>query len=55
MIMLRAATRDLEQGRIDLELLKIKVKLANDPADYAINHPNIKIGMLLGAKAGGII
>jgi DNA polymerase elongation subunit (family B) len=45
----------LEQGRVDPELLKIKVQLAKDPADYAVNNPNKKIGMLLGAKAGDVI
>jgi hypothetical protein len=53
---LRAAINDLEQGRIGPELLKIRVKLAKDPEDYdAINNPNKKIGMLLGAKAGDVI
>jgi len=52
---LRAAINDLEQGRIDPELLKIRVKLAKDPADYAVNNPNKKIGMLLRAKAGDVI
>jgi hypothetical protein len=44
-----------EQGKIDTQLLKIKVKLAKDPAEYAVNNPKKKIGMLLGAKAGDII
>jgi hypothetical protein len=35
--------------------LKIKIKLAKDPAYYAENNPHKKIGMLLGAKAGDII
>lgn len=35
--------------------MKITVKLAKDPADYAVNNPNIKIGMLLEAKAGDVI
>jgi hypothetical protein len=35
--------------------LKIKVKLAKDPADYAVNNPNKKVGILLGAKAGDVI
>jgi DNA polymerase I len=52
---LKAAVNDLENGKIDPELLKIKVKLAKDTADYAVNNPNKKIGMLLGAKAGDII
>jgi hypothetical protein len=52
---LKATINDLEQGRIDPELLKIKVKLAKDPSDYAVNNPNKKIGMLLGAKAGDVI
>jgi DNA polymerase, archaea type len=52
---LRAAINDLDKGNIDPELLKIKVKLAKDPADYAVNNPNKKIGILLGAKAGDII
>jgi hypothetical protein len=50
-INLKAAINDLEQGRIDPDLLKIKIKLAKDPADYAVNNPNKKIRMLLGAKA----
>jgi DNA adenine methylase Dam len=49
------AINDLESGKVDPELLKIKVKLAKDPADYAVNNPNKKIGMLLGAKAGDVI
>jgi hypothetical protein len=52
---LQAAINDLEQGRVDPELLKIKVKLAKNPEDYVINNPTKKIGMLLGAKAGDVI
>ena len=44
-----------EQGRIDSEVLKIRVKLAKRPSNYAINNPNKKIGMLLGAKAGHVL
>lgn len=55
MIKLRTGIDDLEQGKIDPELLKIKLKLAKDPADYAVNNLNKKIGMLVGAKAGDII
>jgi DNA polymerase I len=54
-IHLKAAIDDLERGRVDTELLKIRVKLAKDPADYAVNNPNKKIGILLGAKAGEIV
>jgi hypothetical protein len=28
---------------------------SKDPSDYAVNNPNKKIGMLLGAKAGDVI
>jgi hypothetical protein len=52
---LRAAINDLEQGRIDPELLKIRINLAKDSADYAVNNSDKKIGMLLGAKAGNVI
>jgi DNA polymerase I len=52
---LRAALNDLEQGRVDPELLKIRVKLSKDPADYTVNNPNKKIGALLGAKAGDVV
>jgi len=52
---LRAAINDLEQGRIDPELLKIRVKLTKDPANYAVNNPNKRIGTLLAAKAGDVI
>jgi DNA polymerase I len=52
---LQSTISDLEQGGVDPELLKIKVKLAKNPADYAVNNPNKKIGMLLGAKAGDLI
>jgi DNA polymerase I len=52
---LKAVINDLESENIDPELLKIKVKLAKNPADYAVNNPNKKIGMLLGAKAGDVI
>jgi hypothetical protein len=41
---LNAAVNDLEQRRIVSELLKIKAKLANDPAEYAVNNPNKKDG-----------
>ncbi|MDQ3969575.1 MAG: hypothetical protein M3275_14420, partial [Thermoproteota archaeon] len=54
-IKLKAAIDELEQRRIDPELLKIKVKLAKDPTHYTVNNLNKKIGMLLGAKAGDII
>jgi hypothetical protein len=50
---LQNAPRDVDDK---LErLLKIRIKLAKEPADYAINNPNKKVGMLLGAKAGDII
>jgi DNA polymerase elongation subunit (family B) len=52
---LQAAINDLEQGRVDHELLKIRVKLAKDPADYAVNNPNKMIGQLMRAKAGDVI
>jgi DNA polymerase, archaea type len=52
---LKAAIVDLEQGRIDPELLKIRVKLAKEPSDYAVNNPNKRIGILLGAKNGDVI
>jgi len=52
---LKAAINDLENGKIDPELLKIKIKLAKNPEDYAVNNPNKKVGTLLGAKAGDII
>ena len=29
--------------------------MAKNPSDYAVNNPNKKIGMLLGAKAGDVI
>jgi hypothetical protein len=35
--------------------MKIRVKLAKDPAECAVNNPNRKIGMLLGAKAGNVV
>jgi DNA polymerase elongation subunit (family B) len=55
MVNLKAAINDLEIGKIDPELLKIRVTLAKNPEEYAINNPNKKIGMLLGAKAGDVI
>jgi DNA polymerase, archaea type len=55
LVNLKAAINDLESGKIDPELLKIKVKLAKNPEDYAVNNPNKKIGILLGAKAGDVI
>ena len=36
---LKAAINDLERGRIDPELLKIKVKLGKDPEDYPLTIP----------------
>lgn len=54
-VKLKAAINDLEQGRIDPELLKIRIKLAKDPSDYTVNHLNKKILMLIGAKAGDVI
>ena len=36
-------------------LLKVKVKLPKNPADYALNNPNKKFEILLGAKAGDVI
>jgi hypothetical protein len=49
---LKNAVRDLEAGIVDPDLLKIRVKLSRDPAKYAGNHPNKRIGMQLGKKAG---
>jgi len=54
-INLETAINDLEEGRIDPKLLKIKIMLAKNPADYAVNNPNKRIGMLLRAKAGYVI
>ena len=54
-ISLKQAIADLEGGRVDPHLLKIRVKLSKNPEDYAGNHPNKKIGLELGAKAGDII
>jgi DNA polymerase I len=54
-VKIKAAITDLENRRVDPELLKIKVQLAKDPEDYAVNNPNKKIGMLLDAKAGDVI
>ena len=51
---LRAVINDLEQGRIDPELLKIKVKLAKT-LQSTFNNPNKTIGMLPGSKAGDVI
>jgi hypothetical protein len=36
------------------QVLKIRIKPAKDPAEYVINNPNKKIGMLLGARAGDV-
>jgi DNA polymerase, archaea type len=52
---LKAAVNDLENRRVEPELLKVKVKLTKNPDDYAVNNPNKKIGTLLGAKAGDVI
>lgn len=52
---LKAAINDLESEKIDPELLKIRVKLAKDPSEYAVDNPNKKTGLLLGAKAGDVI
>lgn len=52
---LKIAINDLEKGRIDPELLKIRVKLAKDPADYTVNNLDKRMGMALGARAGDII
>ena len=50
----KAAINDLGCGRIESELLKTSIKLAKDPADYALNNPNKKIGMLLGTRPGDV-
>jgi DNA polymerase I len=52
---LQAAINALEQGKINPELLKINVKLAKGPVDYAVNNPNKMIGLLMDAKAGDVI
>jgi hypothetical protein len=52
---LRAAINDLEQGRIDPDLLKVKIKLTKNPADYAVHNANKRIGKLLEAKAGDVM
>jgi DNA polymerase elongation subunit (family B) len=54
-IKIRAAINDLENKRVDSELLKIRVQLTRNPEDYAVNNPNKKIGTLLGARAGEVI
>lgn len=52
---LSSAKNDLENGKIDPELLKIRLNLEKDRTEYAVNNPNKKIGIVIGAKAGDII
>lgn len=52
---IRKAVTELESGQVDPERLKIWIKLSKNLQDYTGNHPNKKIGMLLGAKAGDVI
>ncbi len=52
---LRAAINDLESGKIGVDLLKIRIKLAKNPVDYTANNPNKKMAMLLRARAGDVI
>jgi hypothetical protein len=57
MVNRRAAVNDLEQRKIDPELLKIKVKLAKNLEDYAMLLTILakRTYMLLGAKDNDVI
>ena len=44
--------QDVEENRLSAELFEIIVKLTKNIADYAVNNPQKKIGLLVGAKAG---
>jgi DNA polymerase elongation subunit (family B) len=52
---IKQAVTELESGQVDPEHLKIRVKLSKNPEDYTGNHPNKKIGLQLGRKAGELI
>lgn len=54
-INLRKSLKELEEGRIDLNQLKISTRISKDPNSYTVNNPQKKIGLLLNAKEGDII
>jgi len=54
-INIKKAISDLESRNVDPEDLKIYVTLSKDPAEYAANTMQKRVGLHLGAKKGDVI
>lgn len=54
-INIKKAISDLESRKVDPEDLKIYVSLSKDPAEYATNTVQNRVGLYLGAKKGDVI
>jgi hypothetical protein len=54
-INIKRAIGVLESRRVDLEDLKINVSLSKDPAEYATNTVQKRVGLCFGAKKGDVI
>jgi DNA polymerase elongation subunit (family B) len=52
---LRQSVKELEDGKIHTDKLKISVRISKDPGSYTANNPQKKIGLLLNAKEGDLI
>jgi DNA polymerase, archaea type len=47
--------KELEEGKVDINELKISVKLSKDPDQYTVNNIQKKIGLNLNLKEGDVI
>ena len=52
---LRNSVKELEEGKVDANELKVSIKLSKDPDQYAVNNTQKKIGLILNLKAGDVI
>lgn len=52
---LRNSVKELEEGKVDVNELKISIKLSKDPDQYIVNNIQKKIGLRLNLKAGDVI
>ena len=52
---LRNSVKELEEGKVDANELKISIKLSKDPDQYTVNNIQKKIGLRLNLKAADVI
>ncbi len=55
LVNLSNSINELEESKINVNDLKISVKLSKDPDQYTVNHAQKKIGLKLNLKTGDVI